>query len=99
METKLITFKTNHTIIAQIDCTDDGKVVLKEPVQVVVQPSKDGPMMGFAPFLEYSEEFKIGIKVDSADILCITTPLRELLNQYNEVFGSGIQIASQIPQL
>lgn len=98
MEVKLITFKTNHTLIAQLDCTDE-KIIIKEPVQVIVQPSKDGPMMGFAPFLEYSDEFRTGIKVDPADVLCITTPVRELLNQYNEMFGSGIQIASQMPKL
>lgn len=99
MDVKLITFKTNHTIIAQVDCTPEGMVVVKQPVQVVVQPSKEGSMMGFAPFLEYCDEFKTGIKLSNEDILCITTPVRELINQYNEVFGSGIQIASQMPQI
>jgi hypothetical protein len=33
------------------------------------------------------------------NVLCITTPSRELENQYNKVFGSGIQIASVIPKV
>jgi hypothetical protein len=33
------------------------------------------------------------------DILFISTPVRELENQYNQIFGSGIQIASAIPKL
>lgn len=98
MTLKLITFKTNHTILAEAELKDNH-VVLKQPVQVVMQPTKDGPMMGFGPFIEYCEEFKTGIEFDLNDILCITTPIIELQNQYNQVFGSGIQIASAIPKM
>jgi hypothetical protein len=85
--------------LGHIDCTDNGEVVIKKPVQVIVQPSKEGPMIGFAPFLEYSQEFSTGIKVPMDSVLCITTPVVELENQYNQVFGSGIQIASAIPKM
>jgi len=94
-----VTFKTNHTILAEVDCTKNDEVVLKEPVQVIMQPTKEGPMMAFAPFLEYCEEFNTGIKITMDNVLCITTPSRELENQYNKVFGSGIQIASVIPKV
>ena len=99
MTTKLVTFKTNHTILAEVDCTKNDELVLKEPVQVIMQPTKEGPMMAFAPFLEYCEEFNTGIKITMDNVLCITTPSRELVNQYNKVFGSGIQIASVIPKV
>jgi hypothetical protein len=72
---------------------------IKKPVQVIVQPTKEGPMMGFAPFLDYAEEFNSGIELNKCDVLCVTTPSRELENQYNQVFGSGIQIASAIPKV
>ena len=94
-----MTFKTNHTILAEVDCTKNDELVLKEPVQVIMQPTKEGPMMAFAPFLEYCEEFNTGIKITMDNVLCITTPSRELVNQYNQVFGSGIQIASVIPNV
>ena len=99
MSIKLVTFKTNHTILAEIDYAGAKEISLKEPVQVIVQPTKDGPMMAFAPFLEYAEEFNTGIKVSMDDVLCLTTPSRELQNQYNKMFGSGIQIASAIPKI
>lgn len=99
MNTKLITFKTNHTIIAKVDDSTPGKIIAKEPVQVVMQPSKEGPMMGFAPFLEYCEEFGAGIVFSPDDVLCITTPVRELENQYSKHFGAGIEIASSMPKL
>ena len=56
-------------------------------------------MMGFAPFLEFAQEFKSGIKIGMDNVLCVTTPTRELENKYNEVFGSGIQIATSIPSV
>lgn len=99
MSVKLVTFKTNHTIMGELDCNDQNEIIIKQPVQVVMQPSKEGPMMGFGPFLDYSQEFKTGIKISMNDVLCITTPVVELENQYNQVFGSGITIASSIPKV
>ena len=99
MSIKLLTFKTNQTILGELDCTSDNEVTMKKPVQVIMQPTKEGPMMGFAPFLEYCEEFKTGIKFSMDNVLVITTPVRELENQYNQVFGSGIEIASVIPKV
>jgi hypothetical protein len=55
--------------------------------------------MGFSSFLDYTEEFNLGIEINKSDVLCVTTPSRELENQYNQVFGSGIQIASAIPKV
>lgn len=101
MTIKLITFKTNHTILGEVDEQLTNKLFndfkIKKPVQVVVQPTKEGPMMGFAPFLDYAQEFSTGIELNKVDVLCVTTPSRELENQYNQVFGSGIQIASAMP--
>jgi hypothetical protein len=99
MTIKLITFKTNHTLIGDVDCVSNTEITIKEPVQVVMQPTKDGPMMAFSPFLDYCDEFKTGIKISMTDVLCMTTPVRELENQYNQIFGSGIQIASAIPKI
>ena len=98
MTVKLITFKTNQTIMA--DVTEQVDVVVaKQTVQVVVQPQNGQPMMGFVPFLEYTEEFKTGIEFNKSDILTINTPVRELENEYNRLFGSGIEIASAIPKI
>lgn len=96
---KLVTLKTNHTLMAEVDCTDDNSLKLKQPVQLIVQQTQQGPMMGFNPFLDYAEEFLTGIKISMNDVLTITTPSTELTNQYNKVFGSGITIASTIPKV
>jgi len=54
--------------------------------------------MGFSPYLEFAEEFKTGIDIPKDVVQSVTTPIVELSNQYNQVFGSGIQIASAIPK-
>jgi hypothetical protein len=99
MTTKLVTFKTNHTILAGVDCKSNNKIVITKPVQVVLQSTKDGPMMAFAPFLDFAEEFATGITIEMDSVLCITTPNTDLENQYSKVFGSGIEIASVIPKV
>ena len=98
MTLKLVTFKTNQTLLGEVVSESPTSITIKQPVQVIVQPTKEGPMMGFSPFLEFAEEFKIGIPLPKDNVQCITTPMTELSNQYNQVFGSGIQIASSIPK-
>jgi hypothetical protein len=98
MTLKLITFKTNQTLIGEVVGETGTHITLKQPVQVIIQPTKEGPMMGFSPYLEFAEEFKTGISLPKDNIQCTTTPMFELTNQYNQIFGSGIQIATSIPK-
>jgi hypothetical protein len=99
MTLKLITFKTNQTVLGDVEQEYAGDlIVIKKPVQVATQVTKDGPMLGFIPYLEYAQEFETGITIYRSDILTINSPVRELENQYNTMFGSGIQIASTIPK-
>jgi len=97
MNVKILTFKTNHSIMGEVE-ENSISYTIKKPVQVVMQPSKDGPVVAFSPFLSFTEDFESGIELSKSDILCSSTPLRELVNQYSEMFGSGIQIASAIPK-
>jgi hypothetical protein len=97
MTLKLVTFKTNQPVLGDVEQGGD-LISIKKPVQVATQVTKDGPMLGFIPYLEYAQEFETGITIYRSDILTINSPVRELENQYNTMFGSGIQIASTIPK-
>lgn len=98
MPIKCVTFKTNQTVLG--DITENGDTVtIVEPVQVVSVPQRaanEAPQLAFSPFLDYTEEFKKGIVFKRTDILTITEPVIELRNQYNTIFGAGIQIASHL---
>ena len=98
MTTKLITFKTNHTLVAEIVSETLDCVVIKQPLQVVMQPSKDGSTIAFVPFLEVSKEFKTGINISKNDLLVITEPIEEVAEQYRQVF-SKITLATTMPSL
>jgi hypothetical protein len=101
MALKLITFKTNHTILGDV-VEGVSYSIIKYPVQVVSVPPQ-GPnepsSIAFSPFVEYAEEFRSGLQIKNEDILMISTPVKELMNQYSKIFGSGIQIATSIPKL
>jgi len=99
MSVKLITFRTAQTLIGSVEDKEDSYVI-KQPIQVMLQPTQDGNVnIGFAPFLEYAEEFKTGITIPKDSVMTVTTPVQEVLNQYNRIFGSGIEIASAMPNL
>ena len=99
MTIKLVTFKTNHTIMGEVTEQTDS-IKIKQPVQVVSVPPRsatDPGSVAFSPFIEYAQEFKTGFTINTNDILTISTPVEELENQYNQIFGAGIQIANVIP--
>ena len=92
---KLITFNTQQTIIAEIIDEGDVGVVVKNPVQVIAVPPRnanDQGGVGFAPYLAFVEEFDKGIRIERADMLCVNTPVPDLLENYRRMF-SKIEIA------
>jgi hypothetical protein len=98
---KLLTLKTNHTLMGEVESFTTNPIKIKKPVQVVSVPPRsqnDPGGIAFSPFVEYAKEFETGISIALEDILSINTPVVELENQYNQVFGVGIQIASAVPK-
>ena len=96
MTVKLVTFKTNHTILGEIVAEGLTTLTIKNCVQVVAVPPTAQNQQGgiaFSPFIEYAQEFKTGFTINKSDILMTSTPVLELENQYNTIFGSVIQIA------
>jgi len=85
MATRLITTKMNVTYLSDVEVTNDT-LKMKQPVQIIIQATKEGPMMAFLPFLEYSEEFRTGISISQNDVLTINVPVKELQNQYNQMY-------------
>jgi hypothetical protein len=81
---------------------DANSVSIKKPVQVVMMPNQDPSAakgsvgMGFSPFLQYVKEWETGIPFMVVDMLTVVTPLRELENSYNSLYGSGIVLPQGI---
>ena len=73
-------------------------ITIERPSQVAMMPSKDGNpnsmSVGLLPWIPYSDEDKFVIQKDK--IVTSFTPAIDLINNYNRIFGSGIQITSSI---
>ena len=73
-------------------------ITIEDPAQVAMMPGQGGSpnsmSIGLLPWVPYSEESKFVIQKDK--IVTSFTPSVDLINNYNRIFGSGIQIASSI---
>lgn len=101
MNIKLLVLKNGFTLMGETEEMSDV-YKLKKPVHVVQVPPRQGSDqagIAFTPFLEYSEDFMTGFEVKKDDVFIYSTPVVELVNQYNRIFGSGIEIASSVPRI
>lgn len=106
-EVKLVVFNNGLQVIGVYETKNEktGSITISKPVQLVMMPqastptSKDGQVgMAFAPFLQYTEEWKTGLTFVVTDILTVATPLRDLVNSYNQTFGSGLVLPPGVGQ-
>lgn len=66
-------------------------ILLKNPVQILLQQVDNDRMgMSFSQYLPYTE--KDSVRVYKSAIVAEFTPSLKIENEYNRVFGSGIQI-------
>jgi sulfate adenylyltransferase subunit 1 (EFTu-like GTPase family) len=91
-------FNNGLQLLGTVEGKDEAEkaIVLSKPVQLVLMPNQDSSgkpgqvNMAFAPFLQYTEEWSTGVKFVVSDILTVATPQTELVNSYNQTFGSGL---------
>lgn len=84
--------------ITGLDDSSAHSIVIEDPAQVAMMPSQGGApnsmSIGLLPWIPYSEESKFSISKDK--IVTSFSPSVDLINNYNRIFGSGIQIASSM---
>lgn len=83
---------TNGTeLMGQVEATATGYII-EDPAQVVMTQGQSGQMSyALVPWLPYGENTKYTI--NEKHVLVTFKPTVEMINYYNRVFGSGIQIA------
>lgn len=91
MAVKLLKLVSGEEIIADVekDASDARFLVLRKPVQVALAPNG----VGFAPFIPLSAETASGdpeFTINESNVMVETTPIKELANEYNARFGSGL---------
>ena len=92
---KLIRLLNGEEIIAEVVAPSHngflGKLIVKNPVRVVIMPNKldpKTPNIGFAPWMEFTDDKEI--KINDSVVVCVTTPIKEFLTQYQSMFGKVI---------
>jgi hypothetical protein len=95
---KLIKFTSGEEIICELISAGESAKVIKNGVTLVYHQTKEGTVsVGFSPFMPYHDGT---IAVYDTSIAAVTDVKKELLSEYNRIYGSGIVLAdaSQLPK-
>jgi hypothetical protein len=87
---KIIKLIGGDDLLAEVTKETETHISVKNPVRVIIMPSKTNPQtptVGFAPWAEFSEEKDFTIH--RAHVIVTMKPVQEFINQYNSMF-SGI---------
>jgi len=90
---KIVKLITGEELIADVE-SNNTDITLNQPCAIQLIPSRSDPgqtMMGLIPYASYTEDFKVNISLDK--VIWQEKPSKEIYNQYNSAFGSGIQLA------
>ena len=92
MAVKLLRLKSGEDIISDIVSENSENIKIKNPAMVM--PLSDGRgnqvQVGLAPWMPFSESKEFELPRDW--VLLLTEPASDIVNNYNQVFGSGIVI-------
>jgi hypothetical protein len=91
MNVKLLRLKSGEDVIADVTLVDtEDTIILENPAILMPMGGSQGGQvqMGFGPWAPFSDNKKFEIPRDW--LVFISTPAKDLLNQYNSMFGSGI---------
>lgn len=97
MNVKLLKLANGEDLVTEVIDNSGGLVLIKNPLRIVMMPSKADPKMpsvGLAPWAEFSEDKEIVL--DKNHVLCIMNPITEFINQYNSIFGGIVLPSSKL---
>jgi len=90
---KVIKLVTGEEIVGDIDYRNGIEIVVTKPCAIVLVPSKSTPdqhSMALIPYAGYAKDHTITLK--AASIIWEADLQEDVYNQYNILFGTGIQI-------
>ena len=92
VDIKVFKMINGEEIISKVTSGSESGFWLEDPATIMLQPTQGGGMgVGIAPYMPYAQGkvylYKTAIAAEG-------TPDIQMENEYNRVFGSGIQIVS-----
>lgn len=92
---KCIRLGAGEELLGEIVEQNEKIVKIKTPASVMIVPGQSSTSqfnIGLMPWMPYSDDDVF--EIDRDKVVTIHNPSVELINHYNRMFGSGIQIAS-----
>jgi|TARA_R110001583_G_scaffold190593_1_gene354972 hypothetical protein len=90
MTTKIVRLVSGEEIVCGCELKD-GFYELKKPAILI---PTGGQQLGLMPWLAYAELKDNKVKIPEKFIVFITEPKTDLMNEYNDAFGSGLFVPS-----
>jgi hypothetical protein len=88
-EIKVFKLISGEELIAKVEVTGLGYTI-ESPATILMQQTKEGVGLALMPYMPYAEG---KMKLFSQSIATEATPSDNMVNEYNRLYGSGIQIA------
>ena len=85
-EVKIIRLTTGEEVLCKAEKTDTG---WKAKNAALIVPTGQGAI-GLMPWMPYTTAFEEGFEIREQDVMFVLQPQEELLDEYNDVFGSGL---------
>lgn len=85
---QILRLSTGEEIMGEVTSNSGQAITIKNPVRVVVVPSKtdpNNPSVGFAPFMQWTDDKDLTL--NASHVITTASPITEFVNQYNGMFG------------
>lgn len=87
---KVFKMINGEEIISEVFNYYDGTIELKNPATIMLQPTQSGQMgVGIAPYMPYVSG---NVLLYKNAIASEGEPDQKMVNEYNRIFGSGIEV-------
>ena len=87
-EVKIIRLTTGEEVLCKAEKTDTG---WKANKAALIVPAGQGSI-GLMGWMPYTKAYDNGIEIKDANVMFVSEPHDELLNEYNDAFGSGLVV-------
>jgi len=89
---KVFKLINGEELISEIHNPYDKHYELKNPANIMLQQTASGQMgVGMAPYMPYADG---NINLNKSAIAAEAIPDQGMVNEYNRIFGSGIEVVS-----
>ena len=88
----IVIFKivSGEEMIGEVFNTYDQTEEIKNPAVVIMQRTQDGMGVALMPYMPYCDG---NISFNKSAIVATGEPSQNMVNEYNRIFGAGIQVA------